>query len=154
MCDDDARQRCTGDFQSTLYEWDLDLQSPAYMACTLSLRQLIYHTYMYSVYLFQCFIVILTLFSPRVDHTVAHSFLHQVLCRAQATLPSSSSPSSPAHRRQVLSTCIADLLCVGGLDSQLSDRAECAATFLQCQLLGEEVGCCIKGSCDCHVTIV
>ena len=76
---------------------------------------------------------------PLLGHTIAHSFLQQVLCRAQATLPPSSS-SSASHRCEVLGTCISDLLGVGGLDGQLSDRALCAAAFLQCQLLSEEVG--------------
>ena len=78
------------------------------------------------------------------DHAVAHGFMQQVFCRAQATRPPSSpslpSPCSLAHRHQVLATCVSDLVRVGNLDDQLSDRANCAATFLQCQLLGEEVG--------------
>ena len=83
---------------------------------------------------------------PLSDFAVAHTFLQQVLCRAQATLPITSSPTplatvsvSTSHRREVLETCISDLQCISSLDDQLSDRAECAATFLKCQLLSEKV---------------
>ena len=99
----------------------------------------------------------LLLYVVCVDQTGVHSFLQRVVCQAQATLPPpSSGPASPspsscslAHRHEVLRTCISDLLCVGGLDDQLSDCANCAATFLQCQVLSEEVG-----GCDCHMTIM
>jgi hypothetical protein len=85
----------------------------------------------------------LGLAEQRTDHAVAHGFMQQVFCRAQATRPPSSpslpSPCSLAHRHQVLATCVSDLVRVGNLDDQLSDRANCAATFLQSQLLGEEI---------------
>ena len=101
-----------------------------------------FHDYCtYSVY---CWISVRICVCVAADHAVAHGFMQQVFCRAQATRPPSSpslpTPCSLAHRHQVLATCVSDLVRVGNLDDQLSDRANCAATFLQCQLLGEEVG--------------